>query len=358
MTHTQDKPKQDKPKEERPGVRKHNELFETEDVFAPPGGASVRDTDDALEETDSETSGDPKTQKAVRGGGQSLEHYLREVSRWKLLTAEAERALARRIAKGDQAALEELITSNLRLVVYWAKRYGASGMPIQDLIQEGNLGLMRAAEKFDHRKGTRFSTYASWWIRQSLTRAICERQDLIRIPVHMHQKMRIVDRALESTGAGDSPDADIEATVGQMGVIPFAEWQRTHRLQQSVSLDRRMDRDHETSIEVEDDKAICPMRQVYLRETREQLRKFMKELPQRHQSVLKLRYGLGGEDEHTLESIGLRLRISRERVRQIQSEAIQRLAEKTGQRAPRPIASGIRRKSRSTGKGWLKKQTG
>ena len=146
-------------------------------------------------------------------GGESLELYLREVSQWSLLSPEAERELARRTAKGDPKAIEDLIKRNLRLVVYWAKRYRSSGLPIQDLIQEGNIGLMRAAEKFDPRKGTRFSTYASWWIRQALARAICDKQDLIRIPVHMHQKMRRVDRMLEGRDTVDSPRSDVEAAV-------------------------------------------------------------------------------------------------------------------------------------------------
>src|SRR5882724_692330 len=139
----------------------------------------------------------PSTEEAATETAESLEQYLREISRWQLLTPEGERAIAKKTAKGDPKALEELIQRNLRLVIYWAKRYRSAGLPLQDLIQEGNIGLMRAAEKFDPRKGTRFSTYASWWIRQALARAICDKQDLIRIPVHMHQKLRRVDRMLE-----------------------------------------------------------------------------------------------------------------------------------------------------------------
>jgi RNA polymerase primary sigma factor len=269
-------------------------------------------------------------------GGESLERYLREVSRWGLLSAEAERDLARRTAKGDPAALEDMVNRNLRLVVYWAKRYRSSGLPIQDLIQEGNIGLMRAAEKFDPGKGTRFSTYASWWIRQALARAICDKQDLIRIPVHMHQKMRRVDRMLESKGGLDAPDLDVEAAVDKSGIVPFKEWESARRLQQPISLDRRQDPDRDGPIEVEDHGAVNPMRAVYLREIKQYVSQLMEELPPRHQAVLKLRYGLDGEREHTLESIGSRLRISRERVRQIQTEAIERIAEMTGLPKPAP----------------------
>ncbi|HKY33064.1 MAG TPA: RNA polymerase sigma factor RpoD/SigA [Candidatus Polarisedimenticolia bacterium] len=269
-------------------------------------------------------------------GGESLERYLREVSRWSLLTPEAERDLAQRTVKGDPRALEDLVNRNLRLVVYWAKRYRSSGLPIQDLIQEGNIGLMRAAEKFDPKKGTRFSTYASWWIRQALARAICDKQDLIRIPVHMHQKMRRVDRLLESTGALESPDVDLEATVEKSGIVPFKEWESARRLQQPISLDRRQDPDRDGPLEVEDTSAVNPMREVYLREIKEYVTRLLEELPARHQAVLKLRYGLDGGREYTLEAIGARLRISRERVRQIQTEAIEKIAEMTGLPKPEP----------------------
>ena len=269
-------------------------------------------------------------------GGESLERYLREVSRWSLLTPEAERELAQKTCKGDPRALEDLVNRNLRLVVYWAKRYRSSGLPIQDLIQEGNIGLMRAAEKFDPRKGTRFSTYASWWIRQALARAICDKQDLIRIPVHMHQKMRRVDRLLESTGANDSDEVDVQATVENSGIVPFKEWESARRLQQPISLDRRQDPDRDGPMEVEDHAAVNPMREVYLREIKEYVSQLLEELPARHQAVLKLRYGLDGGKEYTLEAIGARLRISRERVRQIQTEAIERIAEMTGLPKPEP----------------------
>ena len=261
--------------------------------------------------------------------------------------------MALRTAKGDPAALEEMIHRNLRLVVYWAKRYRASGMPIQDLIQEGNIGLMRAAEKFDPRKGTRFSTYASWWIRQALARAVCDRQDLIRIPVHMHQKMRVIDRMLEGTGALESPDVDIEATVDELGIIPFRDWERARRLQQSVSLDRRPDQDRDGPIEVEDQKAVNPMRGVQLREIMEHVSGLLKDLPSRHQVVLKLRYGLDGEDEHTLESIGARLHISRERVRQIQTEAIERISERTRLPKSAPLVTKRRLGPKLFAKVWL-----
>ena len=284
----------------------------------------------AVSEVGTETSENPEPR------GESLERYLREVSRWSLLSAEAERDLARRTARGDARAIEDLINRNLRLVVYWAKRYRSAGLPMQDLIQEGNIGLMRAAEKFDPRKGTRFSTYASWWIRQALARAICDKQDLIRIPVHMHQKMRRVDKLLEATGALDSPEYDLEAAVDGSGIVSYKEWESARRLQQPISLDRRQDPEREGPIEVEDRAAVNPMREVYLREIKEFVTNLLGELPLRHQAVLKMRYGLDGGKEHTLEAIGSRLRISRERVRQIQTEAIERIAALSGLPKPQP----------------------
>src|SRR5262245_31614458 len=216
------------------------DVIEDEPATPPAGSEEAAPT--ASGETASET-------------GESLEQYLREISRWPLLTPEAERALAKKTAKGDPQALEELIQRNLRLVVYWAKRYRSSGMPLQDLIQEGNIGLMRAAEKFDPRKGTRFSTYASWWIRQALARAICDKQDLIRIPVHMHQKLRRVDRLLERHGRQEASEAELKRTIEKSGIVSFKEWDGARRLQQPISLDRRQDPEREGPIEVEDERA-------------------------------------------------------------------------------------------------------
>jgi RNA polymerase primary sigma factor len=320
-------------------VNKHDDTLETGELYSPSVNTVPIEDDEDLDDTESVPADAPDTEgseSVAGGGGESLERYLREVANWDLLSADGERALARRTVKGDPEALEEMVNRNLRLVVYWAKRYRGSGLPIQDLIQEGNLGLMRAASKFDPRRGTRFSTYASWWIRQALARAICDRQDLIRIPVYMHQKMRTIDRLLESSGIMQSPDPDIEATVERLGIIPFKDWESTRRLQQSVSLDRHPDQERDGTIEMEDEKAVNPMREVYLRETREHVWRLLKELPPRHQAVLTLRYGLDGGDEHTLESIGARLNISRERVRQIQTEAIETIAERTG--LPKPAA--------------------
>jgi RNA polymerase primary sigma factor len=261
------------------------------------------------------------------GSTESLERYLRDISQWHLLSVQAEQALARLTAAGDPAAREEMVNRNLRLVIYWVKRYRASGLPIQDLIQEGNIGLIRAVEKFNPRKGTRFSTYASWWIRQALARAIDDKQDIIRIPVYIHQKMRNIDRLLDRTGGPDSCDVDIEDAVNASGIIPFKDWESTRRLRQSVSLDRRPDHDRDDPIDIADQNAVTPMHEVYLRETREHVSTLLKKLSRRHRSVLKLRYGLDGGGERTLESIGAGLRISRERVRQIQAEAIKQLAE-------------------------------
>lgn len=258
---------------------------------------------------------------------ESLEQYLREISRWDLLTPEAERALARRISKGDNVALDELIQRNLRLVIYWAKRYRTAGLPLQDLIQEGNIGLMRAAEKFDPLKGTRFSTYASWWIRQALARAICDKQDLIRIPVHMHQKLRRVDRMLEAArNKKNVREVDVRKRIDSSGIVPFKEWEAARRLQQPISLDRRSDPDREGSIEVEDLQTMNPVSELYQDEMKSYVWRLLDELPPRHRTVLRLRYGMDDGTEHTLEAIGQRLKISRERVRQIQSEALERIS--------------------------------
>jgi RNA polymerase primary sigma factor len=272
--------------------------------------------------------------------GESLEQYLREVSGWELLTPQAERALAKKTSRGEKAALEELVLRNLRLVIYWAKRYRSTGLPLQDLIQEGNIGLMRAAEKFDPGKGTRFSTYASWWIRQALARAICDKQDLIRIPVHMHQKLRRVDRMLEGTrGRKNGREVNVEEKINESGIVPFKEWESARRLQQPISLDRRLDPDRDGSIEVEDTAAPSPALNIFQGEMRGYVLRLLEQLPPRHRVVLRLRYGLEDGNEHTLESIGQRLKISRERVRQIQGEAIERVSRVAAEQDPSLVVS-------------------
>ena len=286
---------------------------------------------DATQDT---TETDRTEAAAPRGGGatppetgESLEQYLREISQWELLTPQAERTLAKKTAKGDPDALDELVLRNLRLVIYWAKRYRSASLPLQDLIQEGNIGLMRAAEKFDPGKGTRFSTYASWWIRQALARAICDKQDLIRIPVHMHQKLRRVDRMLENVRAKENGrEVDVEKNINTSGIVPFKEWESARRLQQPISLDRRIDPDRDGPIEVEDTETPSATVNIFKTEMKDFILRLLDQLPPRHRIVLRLRYGLEDGSEHTLESIGQRLKISRERVRQIQAEAIGRVS--------------------------------
>jgi RNA polymerase primary sigma factor len=297
-------------------------------------------TIDVVEDDSPASASSPEENPVAGAGGgtetgESLEQYLREISRWQLLTPEGERAIAKKTAKGDPKALEELIQRNLRLVIYWAKRYRSAGLPLQDLIQEGNIGLMRAAEKFDPRKGTRFSTYASWWIRQALARAICDKQDLIRIPVHMHQKLRRVDRMLErARSRKNGGEIDIERRINASGIVPFKEWESARRLQQPISLDRRADPDREGGIEVEDLNAPNPLKDIYEEEVRDYISRLLDHLPPRHRIVIRLRYGMEDGREHTLESIGSRLKISRERVRQIQSEAIERIARISADQDP------------------------
>ena len=329
-------------------MRQHDDHFESDALHSSPGGAALLDADAVPEDADPTVTTPPDMEAAERlpGSAESLECYLREVSRFDLLSAPAERALAHRTARGDSGALEEMISRNLRLVIYWAKRYRTSGMPIQDLIQEGNLGLMRAAEKFDPMKGTRFSTYASWWIRQALVRAICDKRDIIRIPIHMHQKMRIIERMLENMDAPTS-DPGVETTVDELDLISFKDWERARRLQQPVSLDRGPYEERDGSLDVEDRNAINPMRGLYLREVGDHVTTLLKELTPRQRSVIKLRYGLDGKLEHTLEEIGLRLHLSRERVRQIQREAVERMAQILHLPKPRPPVTrrGVRRDS-------------
>jgi RNA polymerase primary sigma factor len=257
----------------------------------------------------------------------ALQLFLNEAGRYKLLTAEEEVELAKRIERGDKAAKELMINSNLRLVVSIAKRYQGHGLSLLDLIQEGIIGLIRAVEKFDHRKGFKFSTYATWWIRQAVQRGVANKSRTIRIPVHIIEREQKIARAERElvVKLGRQPT---EQELAKAAKLPVKQVQEVKAAARAVtSLDRPLGdedsgalgdlfpSDHaHTEEEVE----------VSLRE--ETLRKALEGLPPREQTVLELRYGLGGREPLSLEAIGKQLGITRERVRQIESEALETLS--------------------------------
>ena len=253
--------------------------------------------------------------------------YFREIARVPLLTGVQEVSLAKRIERHDMEAKRKLIEANLRLVVSIAKRYARTGMPILDLIQDGNLGLIRAVEKFDYRRGYKFSTYATWWIRQAISRAAADQARTIRIPVHMVEqinKLTRVQRDLQSR-LGREPTA--EEIAAQMGTTPHKVREILKISQEPVSLETPVgDEDNSQLADfIEDDEAVTPVEAVNEVIQRELIDKVLKTLTHREREIIELRFGFNDERPRTLEEVGQKLGVTRERIRQIEAKTLIKL---------------------------------
>jgi RNA polymerase primary sigma factor len=260
----------------------------------------------------------------------SVKAYLQDIGKIPLLTAEQELALAKKIQQGDMEAKERMINSNLRLVVSMARDYANRGLSFQDLIQEGNIGLMRAVEKFDPDKGFRFSTYATWWIRQSMVRAIADQSRDIRIPVHMTEQINRVNRAQRQLNQELSRDPTAQEIAKRLGEGMTAE--KVREIQQiamdTVSLETPTGDDDNSSLGdfIQDDNAVNPMDFANNTVIKEQINKMLKELPEREEKIVRMRFGLDGTNQpKTLEEVGRQCNVTRERIRQIESKALRRL---------------------------------
>jgi RNA polymerase primary sigma factor len=257
----------------------------------------------------------------------SLRLYLHSIGRVPLLSAEDEVCLAKRIERGDVAAKQHMIEANLRLVVSIAKGYMGRGMNFLDLIQEGSLGLIRAVEKFDYRRGYKFSTYATWWIRQSVTRAIADKGRTIRIPVHMVDRLNKViyaERALIQRLGRDPTPAEIAAEL-QCSAQEVREAQRM--AQQPVSLEKPIGDEEGSELAdfVEDVAAQTPFEVASEALRRQSVERVLASLPRREREVLEMRYGITGDRVRTLDEVGRAFNITRERVRQIESRTLKKL---------------------------------
>jgi RNA polymerase primary sigma factor len=253
--------------------------------------------------------------------------YLSQIGRVALLSAEQEVALAKRIERHDAVAKRTMIEANLRLVVSIAKRYDGRGLPLLDLIQEGNLGLIRAVEKFDYRRGFKFSTLAHWWIRQAITRALSDKGRTIRLPVHVveaQNRMLGVQRRLEQKGGREPTPDEIAAEMG-LGAEKVREIMRTSRAPVSLETPSGEGGDSFLGELIEDQAAVEPHAAAGEVERRLQVERLLSALTQRERRVIELRFGLGDGHPRTLEEVGRASGLSRERVRQIEAKALAKL---------------------------------
>lgn len=296
------------------------DVQEIENVFTEIESKGITIEETTLEEKMSLDSLEGTTDDSVK-------MYLKDIGQVPLLTSEEEIVLAEKMAKGDQAAKDRLSEANLRLVVSIAKRYVGRGMQFLDLIQEGNLGLMKAVEKFDYKKGFKFSTYATWWIRQSITRAIADQARTIRIPVHMVETInktgRVTRQLMQTLGREPTP-----AEIAKEMNIPEEKVIEIQKIAQDpVSLETPIGEEEDSHLGdfIEDNTAASPAEKAEAKMLREQLLQVLDTLTPRENEVLLMRYGLRDGRPKTLEEVGKEFNVTRERIRQIEAKALRKL---------------------------------
>ena len=310
------------------------------EVLMPEALGDEEFPDDDADEIDDEEFSDedsseiPHVGKAAESEGGSvtdpIHMYLKEIGKVPLLTSEQETALARRVEKGDEDAKKALEEANLRLVVSIAKHYTGHGMSLMDLIQEGNLGLIRAVEKYDYRKGFRFSTYATWWIKQSISRAIADQGRTIRIPVHMVENINKVNRASRDLVQRLGRDPSVSEIAEEVHMAPERVREIMKISREPVSMESPVGDEEDSSLGdfIRDDSTPVPAEEAAQAMMNDQIREILKDLSPREQEVLKYRYGLEGDHPCTLEEVGKKMNVTRERIRQIEAKALRKLKQK------------------------------
>jgi len=293
----------------------------------PRLAADSTETDRQASKPAAEAQRKPQIDLTVEPSLDSLRLYLRSIGRVQLLTADREVALAQRIERGDLVAKQAMVEANLRLVVSIAKGYLGRGLSFLDLIQEGSLGLIRAVEKFDYRRGYKFSTYATWWIRQAVTRAIADKGRTIRIPVHMVEKLnkvvhveRQLVQELGREPAAHEIAAELEVSAREVRDI-------LRMAQQPVSLEKPVGEEDESELGdfVEDESTVSPFDSASTALRNENVRAALDALPEREREVIEMRFGLRGTRPFTLEEVGRAFNVTRERIRQIENHTLKKL---------------------------------
>ncbi len=285
-------------------------------------------SDEILENIDDTINTQAKISKFSEVDHQ-IKFYLKEIGRISLLTREQEMILAKRIAEGDTKAKAELIEANLRLVVSIAKKYINNGLSFMDLVQEGNIGLIKAVEKFDYNRGCKFSTYAIWWIRQAITRALADKARIIRIPVHTLDAIKAMLKVYQKLQQDLQKEPNLKEIASELGISIKKVQELWGVIRTPVSVEAPIDQNGNFNLYdyIEDKNVPSPIERVIKQNLSAKIQSILHTLTEREKKIIEMRYGIGTNKERTLEEIGKHFHLTRERIRQIEEKALQRLQQ-------------------------------